>query len=101
MRILSPMFVAHSLRASAEYSPFPCRQNIQLHTHRRAGKTAMRSTVPAYFVTDELDGGPVILRAKVPVLPTTAKMISPHAYRLRNMIYPLVISWLQGGLKMR
>lgn len=86
MRILSPMFVAHYYGRLLNIHPSLLPKYPGLHTHRQALENGDEEHgTSVHFVTDELDGGPVILRAKVPVLPTTAKMISPHAYRLRNM----------------
>lgn len=56
-----------------------------------------------HFVTDELDGGPVILRAKVPVFANDSEDdITARVQTQEHAIYPLVISWFaQGRLKMR
>lgn len=54
-----------------------------------------------HFVTEELDGGPVVLQAKVPVFAdddaaTVAERVHEQEYR----IYPLVIRWFcQGRLQ--
>ncbi len=64
---------------------------------------AMRSTVHrCIFVTDELDGGPVILQAKVPVFAgDTEDDITARVQTQEHAIYPLVISWFADGrLKM-
>lgn len=63
---------------------------------------AMRSTVSVHFVTDELDGGPVILQAKVPVFAgDTEDDITARVQTQEHAIYPLVISWFADGrLKM-
>jgi phosphoribosylglycinamide formyltransferase-1 len=66
-----------------------------LHTHRRvleAGDTEHGASV--HFVTAELDGGPVVLQARVPVLPgddeaTLAGRVLVQEHR----IYPLAIRW--------
>ncbi len=54
-------------------------------------------------MTDELDGGPVILRAKVPVFANDSEDdITARVQTQEHAIYPLVISWFaQGRLKMR
>ena len=55
-----------------------------------------------HFVTDELDGGPVILQAKVPVFAgDTEDDITARVQTQEHAIYPLVISWFADGrLKM-
>ena len=70
-----------------------------LYTHRRvleAGDTEHGASV--HFVTAELDGGPVVLQAKVPVQPgddeaTLAQRVLIQEHR----IYPLAIRWYAEG----
>ena len=51
-----------------------------------------------HFVTDELDGGPVILQAKVPVFAGDSEEKSRRGFRPQeHAIYPLVISWFVDG----
>jgi phosphoribosylglycinamide formyltransferase-1 len=48
-----------------------------------------------HFVTPELDGGPVILQAKVPVFEDdTAEELAQRVLVQEHDIYPLVVSWL-------
>ena len=50
------------------------------------------------FVTDELDGGPVILQAKVPVFAgDSEEEITARVQAQEHAIYPLVISWFVDG----
>jgi len=68
MRILSPAFVEHFAGRLLNIHPSLLPKYPGLHTHRQAldnGDTEHGTSV--HFVTDELDGGPVILQAKVPV----------------------------------
>ena len=47
-----------------------------------------------HFVTEELDGGPVILQAKVPVFTEdTAEELAQRVHVQEHQIYPLVINW--------
>ena len=70
-----------------------------LHTHERAlaaGETEHGASI--HFVTAELDGGPVIVQARVPVLPgddpdTLAARVLEQEHRL----YPLAIRWFAEG----
>ena len=59
--------------------------------------------VSVHFVTEELDGGPVILQAKVPVFEQdTAEDLASRVHQQEHRIYPLVVKWLcQGRLSMR
>ena len=64
----------------------------------------MKSMAPAvHFVTDELDGGPVILQAKVPVFEGDSEDdVTARVQAQEHTIYPLVVSWFTDGrLKMR
>ncbi|MGL6124118.1 MAG: formyltransferase family protein, partial [Shewanella sp.] len=46
------------------------------------------------FVTPELDAGPVILQAKVPVYEDdTADMLAARVHEQEHAIYPLVVKW--------
>ena len=51
-----------------------------------------------HFVTDELDGGPVVLQAKVPVFAEdTEDDITARVQAQEHDIYPLAISWFVDG----
>ena len=50
--------------------------------------------VSVHFVTPELDGGPVILQAKVPIFPEdNADDIAERVQVQEHQIYPLVVRW--------
>jgi phosphoribosylglycinamide formyltransferase-1 len=72
-----------------------------LHTHQRAidaGDSEAGATV--HFVTPELDGGPPVLQARLPVLPDdTADSLAARIIAVEHAIYPLAAQWfLQGRL---
>ena len=51
-----------------------------------------------HFVTEELDGGPVILRAEVPVLPgDDEQTLAARVLEQEHRIYPTVIQWFAEG----
>jgi phosphoribosylglycinamide formyltransferase-1 len=51
-----------------------------------------------HFVTAELDGGPVILQSRVPVMPRdTEDTLSARVQATEHIIYPRVIGWLADG----
>ena len=56
-----------------------------------------------HFVTEELDGGPVILQAEVPVFEgDNEEDITARVQSQEHAIYPLVVSWfIEGRLEMR
>jgi phosphoribosylglycinamide formyltransferase-1 len=104
MRILSPEFVAHYSGRLLNIHPSLLPKYPGLHTHRQAldnGDTEHGTSV--HFVTDELDGGPVILQAKVPVFEGDDEdEITARVQHQEHAIYPLVVSWfMEGRLAMR
>ncbi|WP_437613700.1 phosphoribosylglycinamide formyltransferase [Erwinia sp. V71] len=104
MRILSPAFVSHYLQRMLNIHPSLLPKYPGLHTHRQAmanGDEEHGTSV--HFVTEELDGGPVILQAKVPIFADdTEDEVVARVQHQEHAIYPLVISWfINGRLTMR
>lgn len=104
MRILSPNFVQHYLGKMLNIHPSLLPKYSGLHTHQRAidaGDTEHGTSV--HFVTEELDGGPVILQAKVPVFEDdTADDLAQRVLVQEHHIYPLVTKWfIEGRLSMK
>lgn len=99
MRILSPVFVAHYAGRLLNIHPSLLPKYPGLHTHRQAlnnGDTEHGTSV--HFVTEQLDGGPVILQAKVPVFKDdTEEDIKARVQHQEHAIYPLVVSWFMDG----
>jgi phosphoribosylglycinamide formyltransferase-1 len=51
-----------------------------------------------HFVTEELDGGPVVLQAEVPVLPDDSEAtLSARVQQSEHTIYPQAIDWFARG----
>ncbi|MGK9173343.1 phosphoribosylglycinamide formyltransferase [Yokenella regensburgei] len=103
MRILSPAFVAHYAGRLINIHPSLLPKYPGLHTHRQVlenGDEVHGTSV--HFVTDELDGGPVILQAQIPVFEgDTEEEITARVQTQEHAIYPLVVSWfLEGRLTM-
>lgn len=68
MRILTPGFVEHYCGRMINIHPSLLPAFTGLHTHRRAIEAGCRvAGVTVHFVTGELDGGPIIAQAAVPV----------------------------------
>ncbi|EMN5859582.1 phosphoribosylglycinamide formyltransferase [Pluralibacter gergoviae] len=99
MRILSPAFVAHYSGRLLNIHPSLLPKYPGLHTHRQAldnGDEEHGTSV--HFVTDELDGGPVILQAKVPVFAgDDEEVITARVQHQEHAIYPLVVGWFVDG----
>lgn len=103
MRILTPAFTAHYLGRMLNIHPSLLPKYQGLHTHQRAidaGET--HHGVSVHFVTAELDGGPVAIQAKVPVLATDdATSLAKRVQQQEHVIYPMAVKWFaEGRLKM-
>jgi len=90
MRILSTGFVQHFAQRLINIHPSLLPKFKGMHTHKRAiesGETEHGATV--HFVTDELDSGPVILQAKVPVMPDdTEETLAARVLIEEHKLYP-------------
>ena len=104
MRILSPEFVAHYQGRLINIHPSLLPKYPGLHTHRQVLENGDEEHgTSVHFVTDELDGGPVILQAKIPVFDGDDEdEIQARVQAQEHAIYPLVVSWfIDGRLEMR
>lgn len=104
MRILSPAFVAHYSGRLLNIHPSLLPKYPGLHTHRQVLKNGDdEHGTSVHFVTDELDGGPVILQAKVPVFDGDDEdIITARVQHQEHAIYPLVVGWfIDGRLTMK
>lgn len=99
MRILTPEFVTHYEGRLINIHPSLLPKYKGLHTHARvlaAGETEHGATV--HFVTAELDAGPTILQARVPVLPTDDEnSLAARVLEQEHHIYPQAIHWFAAG----
>ncbi|ENO8811474.1 TPA: phosphoribosylglycinamide formyltransferase [Photobacterium damselae] len=95
MRILDSAFVHHYQGRIFNIHPSLLPKYPGLNTHQRAleaGDSEHGTTV--HFVTPELDGGPVVLQAKVPIFPQDSiAEIEQRVQQQEYAIYPLVINW--------
>jgi phosphoribosylglycinamide formyltransferase-1 len=66
-----------------------------LHTHERAlAAGAKLHGCTVHFVTPELDAGPIVIQAAVPVLAgDTADSLSRRVLRQEHLVYPRAIRW--------
>ena len=104
MRILSPEFTALFAGRILNIHPALLPAYPGLHTHARvlqAGEARHGASV--HFVTAELDGGPVVLQAQVPVLPGDSEAaLAARELVLEHRLYPQAIAWIAAGrLRMR
>lgn len=99
MRILTDDFVRRYQGRLVNIHPSLLPKYPGLHTHQRAidaGDSEHGCSV--HFVTPELDGGPVILQAKVPLFPgDDADTLRERVHVQEHAIYPLVVHWFGSG----
>ena len=71
-----------------------------LHTHQRAIEAGCKlAGATVHFVTPELDHGPIVLQAAVPVLPDdTEDSLSKRVLTHEHVIYPQAVRWLVEDL---
>ncbi|KGY09234.1 phosphoribosylglycinamide formyltransferase [Vibrio sinaloensis] len=96
MRILSGEFVRHYQGRMINIHPSLLPKYPGLNTYQRAihaGDEEHGTSV--HFVTEQLDGGPVILQAKVPIFDEdTVETLTERVQTQEHRIYPLVVKWL-------
>lgn len=99
MRILSDEFVLRFAGKMLNIHPSLLPRYPGLHTHRRALAAGDREHgASVHFVTPELDGGPVVLQARVPVLPGDDEdTLAARVLRQEHIIYPRVVGWFATG----
>jgi phosphoribosylglycinamide formyltransferase-1 len=99
MRILTPWFINRWIGRMLNIHPSLLPLYKGLHTHRRALEEGMRiHGCTVHFVTPELDSGPIIAQAAVPVLPSdTEDTLSARVLRQEHVIYPLALRLVASG----
>ena len=100
MRILTPAFVQRYAGRLLNIHPSLLPAFAGLHTHQRAidaGCAFAGATV--HQVTAELDHGPILAQAVVPVLPhDTAQALAARVLSQEHLLYPrAVVHYLQRG----
>jgi phosphoribosylglycinamide formyltransferase-1 len=99
MRILTESFVRHYEGRMLNIHPSLLPKYRGLNTHARAIEAGdSEHGVSVHFVTPELDGGPVIIQARVPVEPgETPQTLAVRVQEKEHIIYPLAIGWYAAG----
>lgn len=96
MRILSQGFVAHYAGRLVNIHPSLLPAFTGLHTHARAlaaGCTVAGATV--HQVTADLDAGPIVEQAVVPILPgDTAQTLAARVLTQEHVLYPSALAKL-------
>ena len=100
MRVLTARFIAGWDGRMINIHPSLLPAYKGLHTHERAladGATSHGCSV--HLVTPELDGGPVLLQAMVPVQPgDTPDTLSARVLKEEHRIYPQALAMLAGRI---
>lgn len=99
MRILTPAFVNHYAGRMINIHPSLLPSFTGLHTHQRALDAGVRiHGCTVHFVTAELDHGPMIAQAAVPVLADdTASTLAARVLTAEHQVYPAAIRWFAEG----
>ncbi len=96
MRILSPGFVNHFAGRLVNVHPSLLPAFAGLHTHRRALEAGCQfAGATVHLVTAELDHGPILAQAVVPILPgDTPERLAARVLSQEHVIYPQAIATL-------
>ena len=99
MRILSPELVAHYRGRLFNIHPSLLPAFKGLHTHHRALESGVKEHgASVHFVTEDLDAGPVIIQARVPVLPDDNEdSLAARVLQQEHRIYSQAIHWFAEG----
>ncbi|RBP31034.1 formyltetrahydrofolate-dependent phosphoribosylglycinamide formyltransferase [Marinobacter pelagius] len=99
MRILTTDFVRTFRGKMLNIHPSLLPKYTGLNTHQRAIEAGDDiHGVSVHFVTEELDGGPVIAQAEVQVAPDdTPESLAEKVQEKEHILYPIVIRWFCEG----
>lgn len=100
MRVLTDAFVERYAGRLLNIHPSLLPSFAGLYTHRRAlhaGCKAAGATV--HFVTSQIDHGPIVAQAVVPVLPDdTEATLAARVLEREHRLYPMAVRWAVEGL---
>jgi phosphoribosylglycinamide formyltransferase-1 len=99
MRILTAAFVERHAGRVMNIHPSLLPAFPGLHTHAAALAAGVKiHGATVHFVTAELDHGPIIIQAAVPVLPgDDATRLAARVLEQEHVIYPMAIRWFLDG----
>ena len=99
MRILSAEFVQRFAGKILNIHPSLLPKYPGLHTHRRVlAAREHEHGVTVHFVTEELDGGPPVIQARVPIVPSDDEVsLAARVQAKEHLIYPLAVQWFCDG----
>jgi len=99
MRVLTPAFVRHYEGRLINIHPSLLPSFPGLDTHARALAAGVKvHGCTVHFVTAQLDHGPIIIQAVVPVRPDdTAATLAARVLRQEHIVYPRALQWVLDG----
>ena len=99
MRILGADFVKRYEQRLLNIHPSLLPAFAGLHTHRRALEAGCKiAGATVHFVTAELDHGPIVVQAAVPVLPDDDEQrLAERVLHCEHLIYPRAVRWFVEG----
>jgi phosphoribosylglycinamide formyltransferase-1 len=99
MRIVTAGYVARYAGRMLNVHPSLLPAFTGLRTHERALAAGVRlHGCTVHFVTPDLDAGPIVIQAAVPVLANdTPDTLSKRVLRQEHIVYPRAIQWFLDG----
>ena len=99
MRILTPAFIQRFEGRLLNIHPSLLPAFPWLKTHERALDAGVKiHGCTVHFVTADLDHGPIVIQAAVPVLPDdTPETLAARVLQQEHRIYPMAIRWFAEG----
>ena len=99
MRLLTPGFAAKWQSRLINIHPALLPSLKGLDTHRRALEAGVRlHGCTVHFVTPEVDSGPIIAQAAVPVLSSdTEEALAARVLKVEHQLYPLALRLVADG----
>ena len=99
MRILTPEFVARYEGRMLNVHPSLLPSFTGLHTHRRAIEAGCKvAGATVHFVSVELDHGPIVAHAVVPVLAGDDEAtLAQRVLAAEHVLYPRAVGWFVKG----
>ena len=99
LRVLGPEFVARRRDRLVNIHPSLLPSFRGLDTHRRALEAGVRwHGCTVHFVRAELDAGPIVLQAAVPVRPDdTEETLAARVLAREHQVLPMAVGWIAEG----
>ena len=99
MRVLTPGFVERYRGRLLNIHPSLLPEFPGLHTHERALRAgAKRHGCTVHFVTADLDHGPIVIQASVPVrADDTPQTLAARVLKQEHVVYPRAVRWFLDG----